>query len=98
MVNGNDSGVHLCACVLTLVISDSATLWTVAHQVPLAMWLSRKEYLNGLPLLPPRDLPDPGIESESPASPVLQADSSLLSHWGSPGLCLPLFKSWFHSY
>ena len=27
------------------------------------------------------DLPDPGIE---PASPALQADSLLLSHWGTP--------------
>ena len=32
-----------------------------------------------------RDLLNPGIE---PASPALQADSLLLSHWGSPdGLC-----------
>ena len=29
----------------------------------------------------PGDLPDPGIEPESPASPALQADSLLLSHW-----------------
>ena len=32
----------------------------------------------------PGDLPDPGIEPESPASPALQADSLLLSHWWSP--------------
>ena len=31
----------------------------------------------------PGDLPDPGIELESPSSPTLQADSSLLSHQGS---------------
>ena len=31
-----------------------------------------------------RDLPDPGIEFESPDLPVLQADSVLLNHWGSP--------------
>ena len=29
----------------------------------------------------PGDLPDPGIEPESLASPALQADSLLLSHW-----------------
>ena len=30
------------------------------------------------------DLPDSGIESSSPASPELQADSLPLSHLGSP--------------
>ena len=29
------------------------------------------------------DLPDPGMELNSPAPPVLQVDSFLLSHWGS---------------
>ena len=32
----------------------------------------------------PRDLPDPGIEPVSPASPALHMDSFLLSHWGRP--------------
>ena len=32
----------------------------------------------------PGDLPDPGIEPETPAAPALQADSLLLSHQGSP--------------
>ena len=32
---------------------------------------------------PPGDLPNPGTEPESPASPPLQADSLLLSHWGN---------------
>ena len=36
------------------------------------MELSRQEYWNELPFPPPGDLPDPGIESGSPA---LQADS-----------------------
>ena len=39
-----------------------ATLWTVAHQVPLSMGLFRQEYWGGLPFPPPGDLPDPGIE------------------------------------
>ena len=48
-------------------MSDSfATLWTVAHQAPLSMEFSRQEYWNGLPLPLPGDLPDPGIEPESP--------------------------------
>ena len=61
---------------LTLVIS-----WTVAHQAPLSMGFSRreyfslqfivihtvKEYFSGFPLPSPGDLPDPGIELSSPA-------------------------------
>ena len=45
----------------------SATLWTVAHQAPLSMGLSRQEYWSGLPFPPPRDLPDPGIDPASAA-------------------------------
>ena len=33
---------------------------------------------------PPEDLPDPGFESASPATPALQADSLSLIHRGSP--------------
>ena len=39
------------------------------------MGLFRQEYWSGLPFLPPGDLPDPGIEPTSPASPAFQADS-----------------------
>ena len=34
--------VHVCS-----VVSDSATLWTVAHQAPLPIHFSRREYWNG---------------------------------------------------
>ena len=46
--------------------------WTVACQAPLFMEFSSQEYWSGLPFPSPGDLPDPGIEHESPA---LQADS-----------------------
>ena len=49
-----------------------ATPWTVACQAPLSMEFSRQQHWSGLPLSSPGDLPDPGIESRSPA---LQADS-----------------------
>ena len=49
-----------------------ATPWTVARQAPLFVGFSRQDYWSGLPCPPPGDLPDPGIESRSPA---LQADS-----------------------
>ena len=40
------------------------------------------EILEDLPGL--GDIPAPGFEPESPASPALQADSLPLSHLGSP--------------
>ena len=60
------------------------TLWSVPCQASLSMGFSRQEYWSGLPGPPPEDLPDPGIEPTSLTPPVLQADSLLLSHHGSP--------------
>ena len=37
-------------------------LWTIAHQAPLSMELSRQEYWSGLPFPSLGDLPDPGID------------------------------------
>ena len=48
-------------------MSNSVTPWTVAS---LSMEFSRQEYWSGLPFPFPGDLPDPGIEPESPASPA----------------------------
>ena len=48
-----------------------ATLWTVAHQAPLSMGVSRQEHWSGLPCPPPEDLPDPGTEPTSFMSPAL---------------------------
>ena len=53
-------------------VQHFVTPWTVAGQAPLSMEFSRQEYWNGLPFPSPGDLPDPGIET---ASPALQADS-----------------------
>ena len=61
-----------------------AAPWTVVSLPPLFMGFSRQEYLSGLPFSPPGDLPDPGIEPESLASPALQVDSLLLSHQAGP--------------
>ena len=54
------------------VVSDSATLWTVAHQALQSMGFSRQEYWSGLSFPSPGDLPDPGME---PRSPALQTDA-----------------------
>ena len=48
------------------------TQWTVACQAPLSMGFSRQEYWSGLPFPSPKDLPDLGIKTRSPA---LRADS-----------------------
>ena len=81
--------VCVCVCVLSLFICVRlfAMLWTAARQAPLSLRFSRQEYWSGLPCLPPRDLPNPGIE---PRSPALQADSSPSEPPGKPkntGVC-----------
>ena len=67
--------------ILHSVMSNSATLWTIACQVLLSMEFSSQEYWSGLPLPSPEDLPDPGIETRSPA---LQEDSLQSEPPGKP--------------
>ena len=86
-----NSPLYLCACSVVLVVSDSATPWTVVCQAPLSMEFSRREYWSGLPCLSPGDLPNPGIEPVSPVSPALQADSLPLSHPESPLLYVCMY-------
>ena len=59
-------------------------LWTVALQAPLSMGFSRHEYWSELLCPPPCDLPNPGIEPISPASPTLQAGSLPTEPPGKP--------------
>ena len=56
------------------------------------MGFSQQEYWSEFPCPPPRDPLNPGIEPVSPTSPALQADSSLLSHRGSPVGCVIMGK------
>ena len=58
----------LCVCA---IVSDSVTLWTVAHHAPLSMEYSRQEYQSELPFPPPGYLPNPGIEPTDLVSPAL---------------------------
>ena len=51
-------------------MSNSATLWTVAHQGPQLMGFSRQEYWSGSPCPPPGDLLK-GIKPMSLVSPTL---------------------------
>ena len=50
---GQQEGFQKVACVLPrFSVRLFATLWTVAHQAPLPMGLSRQEYQSGLPCSP----------------------------------------------
>ena len=69
--------------LVTKLCLTLATPWTIARQAPLSMGFPRQAYWSGLLFPSPGDLPNPGIEPASPASPALQADSLPLSHLGS---------------
>ena len=56
----------------------------VAHQAPLSMGFSRQEYWSGLPCPPPGELPNPGTEPTSPASPAVQVESLPTEPLGKP--------------
>ena len=60
-----------------------ATLWTIACQAPLSMGLSRQEYWSRLPIPPPGDLPDPGLNLRLLHLLYWEAGSSPLHHLGS---------------
>ena len=49
----------------------SAAPWTVAHQAPLSTGSIGKNTGSGVPFLPPKDLPNSGIELMSLNSPAL---------------------------
>ena len=66
--------------VKVLVVQSCLTLYK-ACQDPLSMELSRQEYWSGYPFPSPGELPDPGIE---PESPTLQVDSLLSEPPGKP--------------
>ena len=68
-------------CVLIRsVVSNSETLWTVAHKAPLFLGFFKQEYWSGLPFPSPGDLPNLGLEPASPESLALQAVSLPLSY------------------
>ena len=64
---------YVSECVLvTQSCPTLVTLWTVAHQASLSMEFSRQEHWSGLPFPSAGDLPNPGID---PESPILHVDS-----------------------
>ena len=69
-----------------------ATSWTTVHQIPLSMGFSRGEYCSGLPLPPPRDLPNAGTEPASPGPPVLTARFFTTELPGKPQIHIYLYR------
>ena len=63
---------------LLSLVQLCVTPWTVAHQAPLSMRFFRQKYWSGLPFPCQGHLPDPGVESTSPA---WQTDSLHCGTW-----------------
>ena len=61
----------ICLLFVPFKIMDFVAPWTVPCQAPLSMGFPRQEYLNGLPLPSPGDLPKPGIKPGSLATLAL---------------------------
>ena len=65
-------------------MSDTfATPWILTHQAPLSMGFSRQEYWSGWPFIPPKSLPDSGIE---PICPPLAGGFFTTEPLGKPGV------------
>ena len=67
------ASIIMAVCVLSHVtkLRLFVTPWTVAHQAPLSMEISKQENWNGMPFPTPGDLLHQGIEQASLASPAL---------------------------
>ena len=76
-------GVHAQSCF--------ETPWTVTCQAPLSTEFFRQEYGSALPFLPSGDLPHPGIERLSLASPALWVLYQP-RHWWSPLIIIYVTK------
>ena len=61
---------YVCVCAQSLSCVW-VTLWPVAQQVPPSLEFPRQKYWSGLPFTLPGDIPNPGTEPVSLASPAL---------------------------
>ena len=66
------------------------TPWTIAIQAPLFLRFPRQEYWSGLPFPSSGNLPRPGIEPTSLASPVLAGRFFTTTPPGKSPYCLKL--------
>ena len=77
---------------VTSVMSDSATLWTIAFLAPLSMGVFRQKYWSGLPIPSPGDLPDPGSKPMSLMSPALAGGSLPLAPPGKSKFIFRIYQ------
>ena len=82
----------LCVCSFAQLYLTCCDPWTVAHQAPLSMEFSRQEYWSRLPFPTPGDLPNPGIEPESLASPALAGGVFTAESSGKPSCALAMYN------
>ena len=101
LTSSKNTQIYVCACVLSPFspIQLFATLWTVAHQAPLSMRLSRQEYWSRLPFPHPGHLPSPRNKPCLLCLLHWQVGSLASQHYlGSPQMyqdfvCVRLFNS-----
>ena len=60
-------GLVIKSCLILVTLTPC----TVARQAPLSMGFPRQEFWSRLPFPSPGELPDPGIEPDSPAGGLL---------------------------
>ena len=76
----------------TEALNNVSALWLgvlspSVFATPLSMEFSRQEYWHGLPFPTPGDLPNPGIEPMSPATPALAGRFFTIEPLGKPFGC-----------
>ena len=94
------SAIDLRVCVLShsVVFNSLWPPWTVACQALLSMGFPRQEYWSGLLFPPPVNLPSPGIEPSSLASPALASGFSTIVLSGKPAVDLVPNRIWIYTW
>ena len=75
----SSSYVHVLACVVASVLSNSATLWTAAHQAPLSMRILQARILEWVAISCSRRSSQPRDQTHVSSSPALAGGFSTTS-------------------
>ena len=89
-----------CACVHSGSVMFNSSWRHGLYSLPGSSfhWIFfKQEHWSRLPFPPPGDLPDPGIEPVSPASPALQADCFTAESSGKPRASVHSSTKWSHN-
>ena len=82
-IGGSNKCFYACLLSHFSCVQLFVTPWMVAHQAPLSRGFSRQEYWSVSLCPPPRNLPDPGIESTF--TYVSCIGRQVLDHYCHPG-------------